>query len=84
MPRGMESVVRPRRHSHFNAANMKPIDRRREVIAIFARGLTRIDPASEANSRNLQNRPCFSGRNAAQCDSNAPEQREGEIDEVTQ
>jgi site-specific DNA recombinase len=37
----MESVVRPHRHSHFNAATMKPIDRRREVIAILAGGLSR-------------------------------------------
>lgn len=84
MPCGMESVVRRHRHSQFEAASIGPSDRRREVIAILARGLTRVDRASKEDSRIWQNRPCFPGEDAAQCDLNAPGQPADEFHEVAQ
>lgn len=85
---GRESAVRC--HDRFSPANMQPADRRREVVAILSRGLSRLprsgpQPGAEENSRHSRNRPCFPGDDAAQCDPNAalPTVSGAENNEVT-
>jgi len=47
---------------------LEPEDRRREVVAILARGLVRLRPARRKKPESLPETPCSGAENTAQCD----------------
>ena len=56
------------RHTSPKRPILSPDDRRREVVAMLARGLYRLRPAAEKPPESSPESPCSVGENTAQCD----------------